>query len=96
MHEASHAGYMCMCVHAVFVEGIDLGVIHRKVLKVQSLLWCSLYALPKDNTLMFHFPMSCLGIKAKRERGRGVLKRMLPIRIPIQEERSFTLMDLRR
>lgn len=50
-----------------FFEGTDLCVIRRKVLKVQSLLWCLLYALPKDKTLMFHFPMGCLGIKAKRE-----------------------------
>lgn len=79
----------CACM-LFFVEGIDLGVIHWKVLKVQSLHWCLLYALPKDKTLMFHFPMSCLAIKAKRERSKGVLKRMLPIRMPMQEESSFT------
>lgn len=55
---------MCVCV----LEGIDLGVIHRKVLKFQSLLRRSLCALPKDETLMFYFPMSCLGIKGEKKK----------------------------
>lgn len=43
------------------------------------------------------FPMGCLGIKAKRERGKGVLKRMLTIRMLMQEGRGFIdLIDLIR
>lgn len=67
MHVASQV-CVSVCVHACrFLEGIDLSIIHRKVLKFQSLLWCSHGALPKDKTLMFYFPMTCLGIKAKKK-----------------------------
>ncbi len=74
---------VCVCVCIFFLGVIDLSVIHRNVLNVQSLLRCLLCALPKDKTLMFYFPMSCLGIKAKKRKRWRCAKKDAPIRMPI-------------
>lgn len=87
---------MCACMHFLSLEGIDPGVIHREVLKVQSLLWHSLCALPKDEALMFYFPMRCLGLKVKKKRKRQGCAKNDVIRMPIQWRSggSYTLTDL--
>lgn len=102
MHSAQHSGCgcgcasICVCECQQFLEGIDLNVFHRKVLMVQSLLQCSLRALPTGTTLMFHFPVNCFRIKGKKKKERGVPK-WLPIKMPIhwRSGGSFPIMQLR-